>query len=180
MTPVNRKKLLTTACTFGLPVFVFMVLMMLPSLLYAGPGAFTSGNARISLAFGNAVAFDRNYSIFGMGGGYFVADGVEVGLDAESWSGNYPRIEQLSPQARVVIQRDGSVQPYAGAFFRRTMIEGYRDLETAGARAGVYFLSGRSSYLGAGLAEEVHLNCDRTVYTYCAETYPELLFAVIF
>ena len=81
---------------------------------------------------------------------------------------------------RVVLSRDGVVQPYAGIFYRRTTIEDYRNLETAGARAGVYFLSGRSAYFGVGVAEEVHLNCDRTVYTYCAETYPELLFAVIF
>jgi hypothetical protein len=161
-----------------------MALIMLSTTVHAESGTpsapFTAGNARLSIAFGGATAFNRNYSIFGIGVGYFVADNIEVGLDAEEWSGNTPRIEQVSPQARVVLKRDGTVQPYAGVFYRRTLIEGYPDHDTIGARLGVYFLTGRSAYLGAGLAEEVHLNCDRTVYSSCSETYPELLFAVIF
>jgi hypothetical protein len=176
MTKMKSKKRFATACA-GI---TFIALIMLPMPLFAGSGPFTAGNARLSIAFGGAVAFDQNYSIFGVGGGYFVADGVEVGLDAEAWSGNSPRIEQVSPQARVVLRRDGVVQPYAGAFYRRTLIEGYRDLDTAGGRAGVYFLTGGNVYFGAGLAGEVHLNCDRTVYSYCVEAYPEFLFAVMF
>lgn len=179
-----RKALTSTYATFGLPVFALMALIMLSTMVYAEPDTpaapFTAGNARLSIAFGGATAFNRNYSIFGIGGGYFVADGIEVGLDAEEWSGNSPRIEQVSPQARVVLRRDGTVQPYAGAFYRRTLIEGYPDHDTIGTRLGVYFLTGRNAYFGAGLAEEVHLNCDRTVYSSCSETYPELLFAVIF
>jgi len=180
MMTMRRKTRSLTACTPGLAVFAFLVFMMLPTLLAAESGPFTAGTNRLSIVFGSAVAFDQNYTVFGMGGGTFVADGVEVGLDAEVWSGNYPHIEQLSPEVRVVLSRDGVVQPYAGIFYRRTVIEDYRNLETAGVRAGVFFLSGRNAYFGAGLAEEIHLNCDRTVYTYCAETYPELLFAVIF
>ena len=179
-----RNALVATYSTLGLPVFAFSAFLMLSTTVHAESGTlaapFAAGNARLSIAFGGATAFNRNYSIFGIGGGYFVADGVEVGVDAEEWSGNSPRIEQVSPQARVVLQRDGTVQPYAGAFYRRTLIEGYPDHDTIGARLGVYFLTGRNAYFGAGLAEEVHLNCDRTVYSSCSETYPELLFAVIF
>jgi hypothetical protein len=179
-----RKARAATYSTLGLPVCAFMALIMLSTTVHAESGTpsapFTAGNARLSIAFGGATAFNRNYSIFGIGAGYFVADNIEVGLDAEEWSGNTPRIEQVSPQARVVLKRDGTVQPYAGVFYRRTLIEGYPDHDTIGARLGVYFLTGRSAYLGAGLAEEVHLNCDRTVYSSCSETYPELLFAVIF
>jgi len=103
-----------------------------------------------------------------------------VGLDVEAWSGNSPRVEQVSPQARFVLTRDGIVQPYAGAFYRRTMIEGYPDQNTIGARAGMFFFTGRNAYFGAGLAQELHLSCDRNIYSSCSETYPELLFAVIF
>ncbi|HUI45541.1 MAG TPA: hypothetical protein VL122_06115 [Nitrospirota bacterium] len=168
----------------GLPFFAFMTLIMLSTTVYAESDTpaypFTAGSARFSIELGGGTAFNQNYSILGIGGGYFVADGIEVGLDVEEWLGNSPRIEQVSPQARVVLRWNGIVQPYLGAFYRRTLIEDYPGQNTIGARAGVYFLTGGNAYFGAGLAQEVHLNCDRTVYSSCSETYPELLFAVTF
>jgi hypothetical protein len=161
-----------------------LLLTIVPSVSSAASGAnaypFTAGGARLSVHFGGATAFDRTYSIFGIGAGYYVSDGIELGLDAETWSGNSPRIEQVSPQVRAVLQRTGLVKPYLGAFYRRTFIQGYRDTNTAGARVGAYFLTGGNAYVGAGLAQEVHLNCDRTIYTSCSETYPELFFAFVF
>jgi hypothetical protein len=138
------------------------------------------GHARLSLIFGGATAFNQNYTVLGIGGGYFIADGIEAGLDAESWSGSSPSIEEISPQVRAVFPRPGSVSPYAGVFYRRTFTEGYRALDTVGAPVGLYFLSGGNLYFGAGVAEENHLNCDRTIYTSCAEIYPELSLALIF
>ncbi len=166
-------------------IFVFAVLcLMLAQTANAASGSgacpFAAGSARLSLAFGGATAFHQNYTVFGIGSGYFVADGIEAGLEYESWSGSSPRIEPVSPQVRFVFPRPGSISPYAGVFYRRTFIEGYRGLDTAGARAGLYFLSGRNLYFGAGVAQEFHLNCDRTVYSSCAETYPELSLAIIF
>jgi hypothetical protein len=161
-----------------------LLLIIMPAALYAASGTgtypFGAGSARLSIAFGGATAFNRNYTIFGIGGGYFIADGIEAGLDAEEWTGNSPRIQQFSPEVRAVFLRERSVNPYAGVFYRRTLIEGYRDLDTAGVRVGGYFQTGRNFYFGAGLAQEFHLNCDRTVYSSCAEIYPELLFAVVF
>jgi hypothetical protein len=151
-----------------------------PNALCQEPHPFGAGAARLSVAFGGAMAFNQDYSVFGLGVGYFVADGIEVGLDAEQWFGNSPRIQQVSPQLRVVINTAGKVKPYLGAFYRRTFIENYRDLDTVGGRAGVYVLAGRNTYFGAGLAEDVHLNCDRTVYASCSETFPEILIAVMF
>ncbi len=163
---------------------VAAVLALFPAALNAGPGSnpspFTAGSARLSFAVGGATAFQRNYSVLGVGGGYFIADGIEAGLDYESWSGNSPHIQQISPQVRAVFTGTGDLRPYAGVFYRRTLIEGFRDLDTAGLRAGVFFLTGRNFFFGAGLAQEEHLNCDRTVYSHCSETYPELGFAVVF
>jgi hypothetical protein len=184
MTFVIKSRRRVPAWKPGKRVFILMALIMLSTTVHAEAGLstapFAAGNARLSVSLGGATAFDQNYSIFGIGGGYFVADGVEVGLDVEEWSGNSPRIEQVSPQVRFVLVRGGTVQPYAGAFYRRTMIQGHPGHDTIGGRAGVFFLTGRNAYLGAGLAQEVHLNCDRTVYSSCQEIYPELLFAVIF
>ncbi len=172
--------ILRTAVIFAFAAAALFLVQ--PAQAASGSGAypFAAGSARLSLAFGSATAFHQNYTIFGIGGGYFVADGIEAGLDYESWSGSSPRIQQISPQVRFVFPRPGSVSPYAGAFYRRTYIEGYRDLDTAGARAGLYLLSGRNLYFGVGVAQEFHLDCDRTIYSSCAETYPELSLAIIF
>jgi hypothetical protein len=174
----------TSAAPLTVSLFVLFAFLVLSASVPAAPGAasgpFGAGNMRLSLAFGGATAFDRNYSVFGLGFGYFVADGIEAGLDAETWFGNSPHIEQVSPQVRVVVNRDSPVRPYIGAFYRRTHIEGFRDFDTIGGRAGVFFLAGRNAYFGAGLALDSHLNCDRTVYSSCTEAYPELLFAVVF
>lgn len=141
---------------------------------------FTQGSARLSVFLGGGTAFNQDYTIIGLGAGYYVADGVEVGLDAETWTGNTPHIEQVSPQVRYVFDMEGSFKPYAGAFYRRTHIESYRDADSVGARAGVFFLAGKNAYIGGGLVLDNHLNCDRTVYAHCTETYPELLVAFVF
>jgi hypothetical protein len=164
--------------------FLYMaaVGLLLPVMVQAAPNSFPfqQGSARLSIHFGGATAFNQDYSIFGIGAGYYVADGVEAGLDLESWFGNSPHIEQVSPQMRFVLATAGPIKPYAGVFYRRTNIEGYRDLDTAGARGGAYFLAGGNAYLGAGLAGETHINCDRNVYSSCSEVFPELLLAIMF
>ncbi len=83
------------------------------------------------------------------------------------------------PGARSIPERQVRQSIYRRVLLR-TVIEGYRDLDTAGIRAVGYFLTGRNFYFAAGLAEEMHLDCDRNVYSSCTEIYPELSFAVIF
>lgn len=161
-----------------------IILFLLPVTTHAAsdsaPHPFSAGAARLAVALGGATAFNRDYSVLGMGVGYFLADGIEAGLDAERWFGNSPRIEQVSPQLRVVFDMESKFKPYLGAYYRRTHIENYRDLDTVGGRGGLYVLAGRNAYLGLGLALDFHLNCDRAVYASCTETFPELLVAVMF
>ena len=134
----------------------------------------------MSLFFGGGRAFSQDYRVYGAGVGYYVLDGLEAGLDAETWKGKDPGITRLSPQIMYVLPTGREARPYAGVFYRRSFIDGYRDLNDAGGRGGMLFLLGRSAYLGAGLVYERHLGCDRTVYDSCSEVYPELLIAVIF
>jgi hypothetical protein len=168
------------------PVFITFLLLLLtmPARSQAaqnsGVRPFSAGTMRLSLFFGGAVAFDQNYTVYGLGGGLYVADGIEVGVDAEAWSGNSPHIEQVSPQIRVVVNRNGFVKPYAGVFYRRTHIEAVHDYDTVGARAGAYFPAGPNAYFGGGLAQDVHLKCERSVYASCTELYPELFIAIVF
>lgn len=141
---------------------------------------FQQGSIRVSLLFGGGRAFAQDYRVFGAGIGYYVAKGLEAGFEAETWSGNHPGITRLSPQLKYVFPAGGDARPYAGTFYRRTSIDGYKDLNDAGVRGGFLFLLGRSAYLGAGIVYERHLGCDRLVYESCSEAYPELLIAMIF
>lgn len=144
------------------------------------PELFREGSLRFSVLFGSGTAFRETYSIFGAGAGYYVMDNVELGLDAEFWQASGPSLTRLSPQVMYVFPTGGSVRPYAGAFYRRTLIESHDDLNDAGGRAGALFLFGRQAYIGAGMVYERHLGCDRLVFGSCAEVYPELLVAIIF
>lgn len=146
----------------------------------AGTAAFHQGSLRVSLLFGGGRAFDRDYRVFGAGIGYYVVDGLEAGLEAETWQGNDPGITRVSPQLMYVFPLGREARPYAGAFYRKSFIDGYKDLNDAGGRAGMLFLLGGSAYLGAGLVYERHIGCDRAVYDSCSEAYPELLIALIF
>jgi hypothetical protein len=141
---------------------------------------FADGSMRLSVLVGNGYAFDESYLIVGVGFGYFVAKGFELGLDVETWSGSTPHITKVSPEIRYVVPTDTSVRPYVGAFYRRTMIENYDDLDSAGGRAGIYFLAGRGSYFGAGAVYENYLSCNETIYKSCSDTYSEIIFAIAF
>ena len=141
---------------------------------------FAEGSLRLAVFFGGATAFGEHYSILGAGAGYYIIDNLELGLDAETWQGNDPRVTRFSPQVMYVLPVGEKVRPYAGTFFRRTLIDQYKDLSDAGGRAGVLFLSGRGSYVGAGVVYERHLGCDLVAYDSCSDSYLELMVAIIF
>ena len=141
---------------------------------------FAEGSGRASILVGNGYAFDESYLIVGVGVGYFFARGLELGVDAESWTSGTPRIFKISPELRYVLPTGGPVRPYVGAFYRRTMIEDRNDLNSLGGRAGVYFVSGQGSYFGLGGVYEQYLSCNSLRYRSCSETYPEIIFAIAF
>jgi hypothetical protein len=146
----------------------------------AGRDAFSAGSARLAIIVGNGYAFNDTYLIIGVGAAYFVADGLDVGLDLESWTGGNPGITKVSPRLDYVFNTGGSLRPYAGAFYRRTMIDGLDDLDSIGGRAGLYFMSGKGVYIGAGLVYESYLSCQTSIYSSCDDTYPELIVAFSF
>jgi hypothetical protein len=146
----------------------------------AGRDPFADGSMRLSVLVGNGYAFDESYLIVGVGFGYFVAKGLELGLDGESWSGASPHINKISPAVRYVLPINSAMRPYVGAFYRWTTIDNYKDLNSTGGRAGIYFVSGQGSYFGAGAVYEKYHSCDEKVYHSCSDTYPEIIFAIAF
>jgi hypothetical protein len=115
-----------------------------------------------------------------MGGGYFVADGIEAGLNTETRFGNEPRITQKGPLIRIMVNTADALIPYAGIVPRRTFIENHQDSDSIGARVALFYAAGQNAFFGAGVIHETHLSFDRTVYSSCSKTYPELSIAFLF
>jgi hypothetical protein len=142
--------------------------------------AFSSGTKRLSVVVGNGYAFDKSYLLIGVGAAYFIANGLDLGLDFEYWTGSSPSITKVSPRLDYVFNTGGALRPYAGVFYRRTMIEGFNDLDSIGGRVGLYSISGKGVYIGAGLVYESYLSCDTAIYSSCSDTYPEFVIAFSF
>ena len=139
-------------------------------------GPFSKGSQTISILAGAGSAFGDDYIILGGGYGYYVIDGLELGIDAQFWLSGDPSITKVSPQIRYVFTQPKTVKPYVGAFYRRTFIEDLDDLDSVGYRAGLNFMGQGNFYFGAGFVYESYKDCTETVYTDCSDTYPEILF----
>lgn len=142
--------------------------------------AFSSGTTRLSVVVGNGYAFDNSYVLIGVGAAYFIANGLDLGLDFEYWTGSDPGITKVSPRLDYVFNTRSVLRPYAGVFYRRTMIEGLNDLNSIGGRAGLYLMSGKGVYVGADVVYESYLSCDSAKYSSCSDTYPEITVAFSF
>jgi hypothetical protein len=141
---------------------------------------FEKGSSQVSVVVGSGYTFDENYIILGLGAGYFVANGVELGLDGQAWLGGDPAIYKLKPQATYVLPIQARIRPYGGVFYSHIFIDGYDDLDTAGARGGVIFTSDGRWFMGVGAVYESYLDCDEDVYSSCDDVYPEITFSVTF
>lgn len=161
-------------------LFIALFFFQATSAGAADRDAFSAGSTRLAVIVGNGYAFNDTYLIIGVGAAYFVADGLDLGLDLESWTGGNPGITKVSPRLDYVFNTSGSLRPYAGVFYRRTMIEGLDDLNSIGGRAGLYLMSGKGVYVGAGLVYESYLSCQTSTYSSCDDTYPEIIVAVSF
>lgn len=162
-------------------------LLLITALLVTAPtmaadigGVFNKGRMHFMVTGGTGYAFDENYFVLGVGGSYYVLDGLNVGLNVESWSGANPGMTKVTPSVQYVLQNVPVVKPYAGLFFRRTYIENLPDLDSAGGRAGAFLAAGSNMFLGAGLVYERYIDCTETIYRECSDTYPELSFTIAF
>jgi len=138
---------------------------------------FRQGAQSVSVIVGAGSAFRDDYIILGVGYGYYVLKGLELGIDAQFWLSGDPSITKLSPQIRYVFTQPETVKPYVGAFYRRTYIDGLDDLDSIGYRAGLNFMGRGNFFFGAGVVYENYQDCSETVFTSCSDTYPEILFS---
>jgi len=142
------------------------------------PGPFARGRSRVSLSGGSSGQFGNRYFAIGGGFGYFVANGLELGIDMQVLFGEEPQIYTVSPEIRYVVWQVDPVRPYIGAFLRHQFIDGQvngvevDDISSAGGRVGVLWTTGRS-YLAGGVAYEKIISCDESQVEFCEEFYPE-------
>lgn len=147
--------------------------------------AFSKGASSFGVVVGSGSAFDENYFILGAGFGYYVAQGLELGIDAQHWFSSEPDITKVTPKITYVFSPLGSINPYVGAFYRRTFYsdgningQSIEDQNSYGYRLGGYLNSSDGVYLGGGLVHEKYSDCNQLVD--CSSTYPELILTVSF
>jgi hypothetical protein len=170
----------TPSPTHSLPKLLLISLMLFASSMAAGQGFFDQGAKRVTVIAGVGRSFDDDYLILGVGFGYYLIDGLELGINWQSWLGGDPSINQLTPELSYVFRNQSKVQPYIGALYRRTFISGFDDLSALGARAGIYVSAGRSAYVGIGAVFLSYQDCSEEQYSSCSDSYPEFSFAFSF
>jgi len=117
-------------------------------------GVFSRGSKRAGIYGGAGSTLGNTYVILGAGIGYYIYDGLEVGIDGEGWLFQDPTIWKISPQIRYTVWQFGALRPYIGAFWRRTFVEDpYDDVDSWGGRGGITYARGRG-YVGAGMVYE--------------------------
>ena len=159
----------------GIKSSLFLTLLLAMSPAQAGP--FSQGSQSVSVIAGSGSAFRDDYLILGVGYGYYLVDGLELGIDAQFWLSGDPSITKVSPQIRYVFTQPKTIKPYLGGFVRRTYIDGLEDLDSVGYRAGLNFMGRGNFFFGAGIVYERYQDCNETIFSSCSETYPEILFS---
>jgi hypothetical protein len=150
-----------------------------PAAAQGASGSFSQGRTHVFIGGGTGSAFSESYFVVSVGATYYLLDGLGVGLAYERWTGADPSMYKITPAVQYVFQQL-PLKPYVGAFFRRTSIEDRPDLDSAGARAGVYFQAARNAHIGIGGVYESYLDCSRSTYRECDSFYPEVSFTFAF
>jgi hypothetical protein len=165
---------------YGKSGLLLLLLTLLPVSAASADGMFRQGGTELALMGGGGTAFDKSYFIIGASAGYYVLDGLGVGLSYEHWSGDGPTITKYSPYAQYVFYQASTIKPYVGGYYRHTSVTGYNALESVGARGGVYIAESSNAYLGLGMAHETFLDCQQTIYASCSVTFFDLSFVFSF
>jgi len=140
---------------------------------------FDRGRVGFTVIAGEQSAFGYNHFTLGAGVGYYVLDGLELGVSAIHEFGGGPSIDEVSPSLRYVAQPlfgRWPVLPYGGVFYNHWFIgDGIGDVDAIGGRAGLIHLRGRL-IVGLGVAVEHTLS----TCTECNFVYPDVTFGFSF
>ncbi len=152
------------------------------------PQPYEQGYMTFSLAGGTVNNFGNTQLVIGGNLGYFLLDGLEFSAGLQGYFFNDPTTFTLTPGLRYVVHQIKKVTPYLGAFYKYNFIGDVKvngqnyDLPNSssfGGRGGILYNTG-SGTIGAGLAIESIMDCDKAVYDECYLWYPEVSFAIGF
>lgn len=145
------------------------------------PLPFRQGHLRVSADVGAGTTFDGDGVRVGAGVGVFVADGLEVGLDAGVRLLEDPLAVQLTPGVRYYFYQVPVVHPYAGLLYRRNFVSDRRDQNVVGTRVGAAWINDRWVWIGGGLSFEHLLDCENaTPSGPCWVVLPEFFLSLRF
>jgi hypothetical protein len=151
-----------------------LVLVSAPAHAEGPPTPFDQGQVSVHLAIAAQTAFDERRFGLGVGVGYFVLDGLEVGAFGLHMFGNGPSLDEVSPSIRYTAQPlvgSWPVIPYVGAFYNHWFVgDGLSDVDAVGGRAGLLHLRGRL-IVGLGIAYEHTVS---TCTSSCDTVYPDV------
>jgi hypothetical protein len=133
---------------------------------------FVQGRVRGSIFAGVSASGSETYMQLGLGVGYYLVDGLELGVNSDLWFIGDPTIVNLSPALTYVFHMVRAVKPYVGTFYRHAFVFDAEDLDSVGGRAGLYIVGGHV-FGGGGLVYERWLSCSDTRFVDCDEVYPE-------
>ena len=145
-------------------------------------GPFARGSVRLSVLIGTGSSAYDTYLILGGGAGYYLLDGLELGLDYEAWFLADPVMHRLSPGLRYVFHMVPLIKPYIGGFYRHTFVgSDIEDWDSLGARGGIYYVPPNGGlYVGGGAVYEHLLGCSNSAFVDCDDVYPEIFVGVTF
>ena len=142
-------------------------------------GMFSKGRRRVSGTIGWGSSLGDDYLLLGLGVGYFVSNGLGVGVDFEGWFIGDPTMYKISPRADYVLWKAQRMKPYAGVFYRYSFIgEGIDDQSSMGGRVGVFYKGARGGMAGAGVVYERYLDLPDAIDN--DVLYPEVFIAISF
>ena len=147
-------------------------LAILSTSSWADADPLEQGQPRFAVTAAAGSAFQNDYFVLGGGFGFFVVDGLDLGIESEVWMGHDPTISKLGPSATYMFHFIETYPPYVGLFYAHWFISNDMvDADTLGVRAGCFYVHSDAFYVGLGLAFE-HLVSDCAED--CYQFYPEL------
>lgn len=155
-------------------ITLFILLSIAIITTHANP--FNKGNTTATVALGSGSFFNEDYLIIGGGLGYFIADGLEAGLDIDIWTGGNPSIYEVTPKLTYIHENESQIHPYIGVFYNRTFVENFNDSDAIGYKAGIFLPINNRLHLGIGMVRTELQDCVASIFSNCSESYTELMF----